>query len=78
MIVGNNIPVVGNGENFVLERLSGQTGVNGVSINATTANVQRFAAGGFDGPAAFSTNPTKSGLVADTSNMQSVNYIIKY
>ena len=67
MIVGNNIPVVGNGENFVLERLSGQT-----------ANVQRFAAGGFDGPAAFSTNPTKSGLVADTSNMQSVNYIIKY
>ena len=73
----NNIPVVGNGENFVLERLSGQTGVNGVSINATTGNVQRIAAGGLDGPAAFSTDPTKSGLIADTTDTAQLRVMIQ-
>lgn len=73
----NNIPVVGNGTNVQMQILSGTSAAHGLSINTTSANVQALAAGGLANPAGLSTDPTKSGIIADTTDTAQLRVMIQ-
>lgn len=88
MITGNNIPVKGNG--ITLGLTNGSSGY-GIRPGSSGATLQSSAYGKnvpgsnttSNQPSAsanigVTTDPNLSGIIADTSNMQRVNYIIKY
>lgn len=94
MIVGNNIPVVGNGIAFGMTdgtngyglqfQIAANDGTPKLSAASNAYGGQvgiRSSAGNIPSNTSYigiTTDPTKSGIIVDTSNMQSVNYIIKY